>query len=321
MQRQYSGTAGRVENCQVAVYLSYASEAGHALIDRELYLPESWVAEPGRCAAAGIPEGTAFATKPQLAPRMITRALDARTPASWVTGGEVYGADPGLRAGLEDRQIRYVLAVANSNPVTTAVGAVRADMLAGRLPPRAWQRLSAGPGAKGHRWYDWAWVAIDPGLPGHHWLLIRRHRRTRERAYYRCYAPRHVPLAALVRAAGPRWAVEEDFQAGKGLAALDEHQVPQLGLLVPVGHPGHARAGLPHHSRAHRTRPPPTPSRDGPAVAQRDRPPSRHPDHPARRRRPPPAALVHLAQASSARRLHLPLPAASSPRSMTVRCR
>jgi SRSO17 transposase len=204
VRRQYSGTAGRVENCQVAVYLSYASEAGHALIDRELYLPESWVAEPGRCAAAGISEGTAFATKPQLALRMITRALDARTPASWATGDGVYGADPGLRAGLEDRQIRYVLAVANSNPVTTAVGAVRADMLAGRLPPRAWQRLSAGPGAKGHRWYDWAWVAIDPGLPGHHWLLIRRHRRTRERAYYRCYAPHHVPLAALVRAAGRR---------------------------------------------------------------------------------------------------------------------
>jgi SRSO17 transposase len=225
VQRQYSGTAGRVENCQVAVYLSYASAAGHALIDRELYLPESWVADPGRCAAAGIPEGTAFATKPELALRMIGRALDAGTPAGWVTGDEVYGADPGLRAGLEDRQVGYVLAVAKSHPAATAAGAVRADMLARKLPPRAWQRLSAGPGAKGHRWYDWAWVSIDPGRPGHHHLLIRRHRRTRELAYYRCYTPRRISLAVLVRAAGRRWTVEEDFQASKGLAALDEHQV------------------------------------------------------------------------------------------------
>jgi SRSO17 transposase len=193
VQRQYSGTAGRVENCQVAVFLTYAAAGGHALIDRELYLPESWVADPGRCAAAGVPAGTAFATKPELALRMITRALDARIPAGWVTGDEVYGADPGLRAGLEGRKVCYVLAVAKSHPVATAAGVVRADRLAARLPPRAWQRLSAGPGAKGHRWYDWAWVAIDPSLPEYRHLLIRRHRRTGELAYYRCYSPRHVP--------------------------------------------------------------------------------------------------------------------------------
>jgi SRSO17 transposase len=225
VQRQYTGTAGKVENAQVAVYLTYAGRGGHALIDRELYLPESWAGDPGRCAAAGIPEGTKFATKPDLALRMITRALDAGTPAGWVAGDEVYGAGPGLRAGLEERQVRYVLAAAKSHQVATAAGAVRADTLAQRLPPRAWQRYSAGPGAKGHRYYDWAWISIDPRLPGHHWLLIRRHRRTRELAYYRCYSPRHIPLAVLVRAAGRRWTVEEDFQASKGLAALDEHQV------------------------------------------------------------------------------------------------
>jgi len=225
VQRQYTGTAGRVENCQVAVFLTYAGRGGHALIDRELYLPESWTSDPGRCAAAGIPAGKVFATKPGLALAMISRALDAGTPAGWVAGDEVYGADPGLRAGLEERQVSYVLAVAKSHPVVTAAGAVRADALARKLPPRAWQRLSAGPGAKGHRWYDWAWVSIDPGLPGHRWLLVRRHRRTRELAYYRCYSPRHVPLTTLVRAAGRRWVVEEDFQASKGLAALDEHQV------------------------------------------------------------------------------------------------
>jgi SRSO17 transposase len=115
VQRQYSGTAGRVENCQVAVFLSYAAPAGHALIDRELYLPRSWTADPARCAAACIPAGTAFATKPGLARRMLGRALDAGTPAAWVTGDEVYGADPGLRADLERRRTGYVLAVAASH--------------------------------------------------------------------------------------------------------------------------------------------------------------------------------------------------------------
>jgi SRSO17 transposase len=165
VQRQYTGTAGRVENCQVAVFLSYAARGGHALIDRDLYLPKSWTADPARCAAAGIPEGTAFATKPKLARRMISRALDAGVPASWVTADEVYGADPGLRADLERRQLGYVLAVAATHRVTTGAGTCQARQIATRLPRRAWQRYSAGEGAKGHRYYDWAWVAIDPAGP------------------------------------------------------------------------------------------------------------------------------------------------------------
>jgi SRSO17 transposase len=225
VQRQYSGTAGRVENCQVAVFLSYAAPAGHALIDRELYLPGSWTGDKARCAAAGIPDGTAFATKPGLARAMIARALDAGTPAAWVTGDEVYGADPHLRADLERRRTGYVLAVAASCQVRTAAGACQVRTIAARLPRRAWQRYSAGPGAKGHRYYDWAWAAIDPGRPGHRHLLIRRSRRTGELAFYRCYSPRPVPLAILVKVAGIRWTTEENFQAGKGLAGLDEHQV------------------------------------------------------------------------------------------------
>ncbi len=225
VQRQYSGTAGRVENCQVAVFLSYASPAGHALIDRELYLPKSWAGDQARCAAAGIPAGTVFATKPKLARAMIARALDAGTPAAWVTGDEVYGADPGLRADLEARQTGYVLAVAATRQVTTAAGPCQVRKIAARLPRRAWQRYSAGAGAKGHRYYDWAWLAIDPGKPGHRWLLARRNRHTRELAFYRCYSPRHVPLPALARIAGIRWTTEENFQAGKGLTGLDEHQV------------------------------------------------------------------------------------------------
>ena len=225
VQRQYSGTAGRVENCQVAVFLSYASPAGHALIDRELYLPGSWIADPARCAAAGISPTTVFATKPGLARRMIGRALDAGTPAGWVTGDEVYCAGPHLRADLERRQIGYVLAVSASHPVATGAGTRQARQIAACLPGRAWQRYSAGEGAKGHRYYDWAWLAIDPGRPGHRWLLIRRNRRTRELAFYRCYSPRRVPLPLLVKVAGIRWTTEENFQAGKGLAGLDEHQV------------------------------------------------------------------------------------------------
>jgi SRSO17 transposase len=225
VQRQYSGTAGRVENCQVAVFLSYAAPAGHALIDRELYLPRSWTSNKARCAAAGIPEGTVFATKPRLAQAMIARALDAGAPASWVTGDEVYGGDPGLRADLEARQTGYVLAVAASHPVITAAGPRQARAIADRLPRRAWQCYSAGAGAKGHRYYDWAFVAIDPGQPGHRHLLIRRNRHTHELAFYRCYSPRHVPLPTLVKIAGIRWTTEENFQAGKGLTGLDEHQV------------------------------------------------------------------------------------------------
>ncbi len=223
VQRQYTGTAGRVENSQVAVYLGYCAPRGHALIDRELYVPKSWAADPARCRAAGIPDGTVFATKPALARRMLARTLDAGAPAGWVTGDEVYGADPGLRADLEQRQIGYVLAVA-CGPRVVAGTTKRADALATRLPRCAWQRYSAGRGAKGHRYYDWAWLAIDPGQPGHRWLLIRN-RRTAELAFYRCYRPRHIPLAALVKIAGSRWTIEENFQASKGLAGLDEHQV------------------------------------------------------------------------------------------------
>jgi SRSO17 transposase len=225
VQRQYTGTAGKIENCQVAVFLTYAAAAGHALIDRELYLPESWVADPGRCREAGIPEGTAFATKPQLARVMIARALDAGAPAGWVAADEVYGGDPTLRTELERRRIGYVLAVARTCQVATGAGNCQAGAIASRLPRSAWQRCSAGQGAKGHRYYDWAQVSISPGQPGCHLLLIRRHQRTRELAFYRCYAPRHTPLATLVKIAGRRWTTEENFQASKGLAGLDQHQV------------------------------------------------------------------------------------------------
>jgi SRSO17 transposase len=233
VQRQYTGTAGRIENAQVGVYLTYAGAHGHAMIDRELYLPQSWTTDDQRCAAAGVPDDIEFLTKPALAAGMLTRALDAGVPARWVAGDEVYGADPALRAECEVRRVGYVLAIGSDRRVSTAAGAIRADLLTKRLPRQAWQRLSAGLGAKGQRYYDWAWVTLTP--PEHTqaepdsdtacwWLLVRRHRDTGE-LVYRCYSPELVPLRELVRVAGRRWTVEESFQAVKGLAGLDEHQV------------------------------------------------------------------------------------------------
>jgi SRSO17 transposase len=231
VQRQYTGTAGRVENAQVAVYLVYASRAGHAVIDRELYLPKSWTCDPARLRAAGVPEQVGFATKPELATAMVCRALEAGVPAAWVTGDEVYGANPRLRAELEARGVGYVLAVACDHPVRAGGATHRADALLERIPSRAWQQVSCGKGAKGHRLYDWACVRLDRQGPdrgdqaGQHWLLIRRNQRTGELAFYRCWMPRPVPLATLVRVAGIRWTIEERFQTGKGLVGLDQHQV------------------------------------------------------------------------------------------------
>jgi SRSO17 transposase len=247
VQRQYTGTAGRIENAQVAVFVTYSTTVGHTLIDREIYLPASWTGDPDRLTAAGVPEGTVFATKPQLAARMLARALDAGVSAGWVAGDEVYGNGPALRAGLEARGVGYVLAVACDHRVVTAVGKQRADALVARLPRRAWQRQSAGRGAKGHRYYDWAWIAItgtgdDIEVAGYRWLLVRRHRSTGELAYYRCYTTAPVPLAALVRVAGRRWTVEENFQTSKGCTGLDQHQVRiwtswyRWTTLVMLGH-------------------------------------------------------------------------------------
>jgi SRSO17 transposase len=193
VQRQYTGTAGRTENAQVAVYLAYAAPAGSALIGRALYLPRSWTSDPARCRAAGVPEDTAFATKPALAKAMITRALDAGTPAAWVTADEVYGQDPKLRAELARRGLGYILAVAKGHQAITGTGPRPAAELARRLPARAWHRLSAGPGAKGPRWYDWALVeAGDPAAAegsGPHWLLARRRISDGECAFYLVHAP------------------------------------------------------------------------------------------------------------------------------------
>lgn len=224
-QRQYTGTAGRIENAQVAVYLAYAAPTGHALIDRALYLPKSWIDDPERRTRAKIPTDTVFVTKPVLAADMICAALDAGVPGSWVAGDEVYGADPTLRERLEDRGVGYVLGIGSNRRVTTTDGTVRVDVLAARLPPQAWQPHSAGAGAKGQRWYSWALVALTEPGQGHRAALIRRNVTTGELAYFRCYSTEPPRLPTVVRVAGQRWKVEEAFQASKGLTGLDHHQV------------------------------------------------------------------------------------------------
>ena len=223
VQRQYTGTAGKITNCQIGVFLAYASPKGRALIDRELYLPRSWTGDEDRLAAARVPEKTAFTTKPQLLQAMTERAIAAGVPFAWVTADEAYGDNGPLRTFLQERRLAYVLAVSRDHVITTAAGRRRADAMAAALRKTAWQRMSCGNGAKGRRWYDWAIIATDrPEIS----LLIRRSiARPSELAFYLCHTPRPVPLARLVQVAGARWAVEECFQAGKNEAGLDHYQV------------------------------------------------------------------------------------------------
>ena len=230
VQRQYTGTAGRIENAQVSVFCAYASPAGRALIDRAVYLPRSWTEDRTRCAAAGVPEDVTFATKITIGRRMLARALDDGVPAAWSTADEFYGGDRGLRRDLQVRGVGYVLAVAKSHRVDVGGphGVARGDRIAATLGTRAWNRYSAGEGAKGRRDYDWAWVVVVPPadeVGGFHWLLIRRRITDGELAFYRCYSPTRIGLPALVRVAGIRWAVECCFQNAKGAVGLDQHQV------------------------------------------------------------------------------------------------
>jgi SRSO17 transposase len=230
--RQYSGTAGRVENCQIGVFLAYASACGQALIDRELYLPERWAEDDARRAEAKIPPAAAFATKPRLAERMIARALAAGVPFAWVVGDEVYGSDRSLRMFLEAHERPFVLAV-RSNERLWAVhegcfGQHAAAALAAALPATAWQCLSAGSGTKGERLYDWARVRLSrPAGPAWaHWLLIRRSRsKPDQQAYYVVFAPAATTLAELARVAGQRWTIEECFEVGKQEVGLGDYEI------------------------------------------------------------------------------------------------
>jgi len=230
--RQYSGTAGRIENAQIGVFLAYASGKGHALIDRELYLPEAWCAGAGKRAAAAIPEAVVFATKPALAGRMIGRALDAGLPCTWVVGDEIYGSDRRLRMDLERREQPFVLAIRSNEKLWAVLGERlgqhAAARLAAALPARAWRRLSAGAGSKGERLYDWARLRLTrlQQPPWDHWLLVRRSRKDpKDLAYYVVFGPDRTTLTTLAQVAGRRWAIEECFEVAKQEVGLADYEI------------------------------------------------------------------------------------------------
>ncbi|WP_425414544.1 IS701 family transposase [Salinispora cortesiana] len=228
VQRQYSGTAGKVENCQIGTFLAYASPRGRALIDRELYLPRSWTQDPDRCVRAAVPEDLGFATKPEQAKAMIERAVAAGVPFAWFTADEAFGQNPGLRDWLQEQDIAYVMATRNDDEVPAGLHTLSPvkDMIAA-IRPGAWQRLSCGDGAHGPRVYDWAWTPIRTTFAHDRrgWVLARRSVSTGEIAYYRCFGPRGTRLRDLVRVAGTRWAIEESFQTAKNEVGLDQYQV------------------------------------------------------------------------------------------------
>ena len=231
--RQYSGTAGRIENCQVGVFLGYASAKGRAGIDRALYLPREWADDAGRRGAACVPEAVAFRTKPALALEMLERAFEADVPARWVVGDAVYGSDGKLRRALEAWEQPYALAVKSTEKPTTfppyaPPGQVMVADVADGLEPDAWRRLSCGEGAQGERWYDWAYLPLRPGLQRGwlHALVIRRDLNTpTERAYYLVFAPTDTPLSEIVRAIGARWTIEDVFKLAKRQVGLDQYEV------------------------------------------------------------------------------------------------
>lgn len=226
--RQYSGTLGKIDNCQVGVFLGYASQLGHTLLDRELYVPQEWTNDRDRCRKAGIPEARRFATKPQLAQQMLVRAFAAGVPARWVTGDRVYGADRRLRMWLEAQPQAYVLAVSGQAYVWVDEQQRQVKSILAALPEAGWTRLSAGDGAKGPRWYDWRWLALaDPLEPGwRRWLLVRRRVSTpTELTADVVLARQETMLAEVVRVAGTRWTIESCFEAAKGEVGLDHYEV------------------------------------------------------------------------------------------------
>lgn len=234
VSRQYSGTAGRIENCQVGVFLAYAGPRGQALIDRRLYLPEAWASDTVRRAKVGVPEAVTFATKTEIARTLISEALDAGAPCAWVLADALYGSDSGLRRMLEERRQPYVLAVRSNQMLRffTAEGLRQTGPaeLADELDASAWSTHAAGEGTKGKgfRLYDWARIplpwTVDNGFE--RWVLIRRSRaKSDERAYYFVFAPVGTSLAELAGAAGLCWTIEECFQRGKEELGLDHCEV------------------------------------------------------------------------------------------------
>ena len=233
VKRQYSGTAGRIENCQIGVFLAYASPWGRTFLDRELYLPEEWATDAERRNEAGVPPAVAFATKPQIARWMLARACQAGVPAAWVTADSVYGGDFTLRKELTERKQRYVVAVSSTQALWVWDNGVPQQRsireVVARVAPNAWVQLSAGDGAKGPRVYDWTWGVVRESAFQEGWLEWWVARRSvsdpTDIAYYLACAPADTVLQTIVQVAGTRWAVEESLETAKGEVGLDQYEV------------------------------------------------------------------------------------------------
>ncbi len=235
--RQYTGSAGKITNCQIGVFASYVSRHGHAFIDRTLYLPKEWTDPPARLKATYVPADIGFATKPQIASRMITRAIAAKVPFRYVAADSVYGTGD-IEIALRKAGKGYVLGVA-SNHVFRSWGrktfiSGTAVQIANALPKHAWQRLSAGEGTKGPRWHDWAYLRLadlddrdyNNTLTGR-WtrgLLIRRNTTDGEMAFFSTSCPKATPMAKLVAIEGHRWAIEDSFETAKNEFGLDHNE-------------------------------------------------------------------------------------------------
>jgi len=226
VKRQYSGTAGGIENCQVGVFLTYTSEKGRCPIDRRLYMPEEWVEDPERRKGAGVPEGLKFQTKPEMALEMIQEATAAGVPYRWVTGDCVYGDYTNIRIYLEKNQKSYVMSVSGKAYVWRGYSQESVGSILRGLPDEGWFEASCGEGSKGFRVYDWLIIEINPGTePGYkRSLLIRRSKADELRAYI-CFAPVDTPKEKLVEIAGSRWTVESCFKESKSIVGLDHYEV------------------------------------------------------------------------------------------------
>jgi SRSO17 transposase len=235
--RQYTGSAGKITNCQIGVFAAYVSGKGHAFIDRALYLPKTWADDPARRAAAHVPQEIAFATKPHLARAMVERAIAAGVPFAWVVGDSIYGVSE-VEMALRRAGKGYVLGV-NSNSQFNSWGtkppvAGTAAEIAGALDPSAWRRLSAGAGAKGERLFDWAYLELtdldaaeyNQSLSGL-WtrgLLIRRTIADGALAFFATWCPAGTPITVLVTVEGQRWAIEDGFETAKNELGLDHNE-------------------------------------------------------------------------------------------------
>ena len=227
VNRQYSGTAGKIENCQIGVFLTYASSKGFTMVDRQLYLPKEWVSDKVRCAKAGIPIETSFETKPQMALNMMKRA-EAKLSFSWVVGDCVYGEAGYIRNWIEDNKKGYVMAVSGKNYVTQRKKQKKVSDIISKLGEDGWIRLCCGEGTKGGRIYEWKVITIDQpsDVSFERCLLIRRSISSPDEIKaFICFYPRGTLLKKIVEIAGIRWTIERSFQESKDEIGLDQYEV------------------------------------------------------------------------------------------------